>query len=163
MTNTIITDSFKLTPAVYFKIAVGAILPRLLVFGSVLMLTTLIVGLIIDLRIVLVALTFPFIIFPLIISHIYFSKLLTTEAQFALRPKHIVINIGQEITEIFDSNENETNPLKNRAWKWDTIQSRKVTGKFIVIRFYKNDYTLIIPLNSITDNNHIHLIVEDIV
>lgn len=152
MTNSIITDTFKLTPAVYFKIAVGAILPRLIIISVLAILITLIVSLIIDIRFVLVTLIIIFIIIPIIISHIYFSKLLTSEAQYALMPKHIIMNEGATISEIFESIDETYTPPQARCWQWDSIKSSKIYNKHIVINFFNNDYTLIIPLKAINRN-----------
>ena len=162
MTNSITTDTFKLTPAVYFKIAVGAILPRLIFMSILALLITLIVSLVIDIIFVLITLIIIFIIIPIIISHIYFSKLLTSEAQYALMPKHVNINPGTSITETFENIDETHTPPQPRQWQWNKIKSHKISNKHIVINFFNNDYTLIIPLKSINRNIDISWIANPI-
>lgn len=162
MTKPIISESYKLTPATYFKIAAGAIFPKLLCIGIVFMLTSLTIGLIFDIRYILIALIIAFIVMPMIISHIYFSKLLTTDAQFALKTKHIIINPEEDISEIFDYTEDDTALISPRKWQWSSIKSKKIIGKNLVISFHKSEYALIIPLKSINYNHNINSIIDTI-
>lgn len=162
MTKPIITDTFKLSPTVYFKIAAGAILPKLMLISSSTLLITLIISLLVDIRFVLVTLIILFLLIPMIVSHIYFSKLLTREAQYALTTKHVIINLEKEIIETFESANDENTPLSPRHWQWKNIKSRKISGKNLVIRFHDKDYTLIIPLNAINRDIDINRIAEPI-
>lgn len=160
MTKQIITETYKLTPAVYFKVAVGAILPKISLISLLLILTSLIIGLIFDIRLIFITLIIAFIAIPMIVSHIYFSKLLTTDAQYALMPKHIVINTNRNITEVFENADEKSNPPKPRTWQWEAIKSRKIANKHIIIKFFNNNYTLIIPLKAINNNIDINQIAE---
>lgn len=145
---TIVTNTFKLTPAAYFRIAAGAMLPKLITIGSLIIIAALILAGITDIRFLLVALIIIFIIIPMVVGHIYFSRLLTTEAQYALMPKRVVVVPDESITEIFESADLENRPPQTRLFRWDAISSRRISGKNLVIVFGKSDYTLIIPLSS---------------
>lgn len=149
---TIVTDTFKLTPAAYFRIAAGAVFPKLTSLCLVIIVVAITAGAIFDIRFFLVALIVIFIVIPMVVGHIYFSKLLTAEAQYTLMPKRVVIVPDESISEVFESADPENIPPRTRLFRWDTISSRKISGKNLVIVFGKNDYTLIIPLSSIGDN-----------
>lgn len=145
---TIVTDTFKVTPAAYFKIAAGAVFPKLIVFCALIIIAAIAAGAVFDIRFLLVALIIIFIVVPMIVGHIYFSRLLTAQAQYALMPKRVVIIPDESITEVFESADPENVPPHTRLFRWDSISSRKISGKNLAIVFGNSDYTLIVPLNS---------------
>lgn len=149
----ITTETYRLTPAVYFHITAGAMLPAVAAVAAVAVVATLIAALIFDLRLMFVALILIFLIIPFVIGHIYFSRLLTTDARYALTPKHVTIIPGESVTETFHSADEENTPPEPRQWPWDEIQIISASDKYVTIRFRSQPYALIIPLAAVTDRN----------
>lgn len=145
---TIVTDIFKLTPAAYFRIAAGAVLPKLVVLWTSIIIAAIAAGVFFDIRILLVALIIIFIVVPMIVGHIYFSRLLTADARYALMPKRVVIVPDESITEVFESADPENIPPQTRLFRWNIISSRRISGKNLIVGFNDSDYILIIPLSS---------------
>ncbi len=156
----IATETYRLTPAVYFRITAGALLPAVAGAAAAAVIAMLIAALIFDLRLALVALILLFLIVPFVIGHIYFSRLLTTDARYALTPKHITIIPGESVTETFHSADEENTPPEPRQWPWSEIQRISATSKYVTIRFLSQPYTLIIPLSSV-DNRNALLVLAD--
>lgn len=149
----ITTETYRLTPAVYFHITAGAMIPAVAAVAAVAVVATLIAALIFDLRLMFVALILIFLIIPFVIGHIYFSRLLTTDARYALTPKHVTIIPGESVTETFHSADEENTPPEPRQWPWDEIENISATSRYITIRFRSQPYALIIPLAAVTDRN----------
>lgn len=148
MIDPVITDSFRLTPAVYFRIAAGAMLPILLGIATSGMLVCLVLSLIFDLRLLLVGLILLFLITPFAVGHIYFSKLLTPEAQMALTPKVIEIRPGISIIEIPISADQENRPLTPVEHRWGEITGMRQTNQYLVVQMTTSPKSpLIIPTN----------------
>lgn len=146
MKETIVSKTYRLTPAAYFKIAAGDILPKLLVPFALLTLAAAI-GAIFDMRWALVALILIFLVAPFIIGHIYFSRLLTPQAQRALSPKHVTIVGGTRITETPESADGENAPLPEKTYGWDEITDVDIRNRILTIRFGQE--LLAIPLEAI--------------
>jgi len=149
----ITTETYRLTPAVYFRVTAGAMLPAVAGTAAVAVVATLIAALIFDLRLMFVALFLIFLIIPFVIGHIYFSRLLTTDARYALTPKHVTIIPGESVTETFHSADEENTPPEPRQWPWGKIENISATSRYITIRFRSQPYALIIPLAAVTDRN----------
>lgn len=146
----IITETYRLTPATYFKTTAGVMLPGVLAACALLVTGAAIAAILFDLRIILVALIILFLIVPFVISHIYFSKLLTAEAQQALTPKHVEISPGESVKEFFESSDKENIPLQPICHDWKDISEAKINNKNIILTFSnKNSTTLIIPISAI--------------
>jgi len=146
----ITTETYRLTPATYFKTAAGVMLPSVLATCTLLVLGAAVAAILFDLRIILVALIILFLIVPFIISHIYYSKLLTVEAQQALTPKHVEIRPGKSVKEIFESSDEANTPLQPICYDWEQISEVNINNKNIILTFSnKNSSTLIIPISAI--------------
>lgn len=148
--NHIITETYRLTPTAHLKVAAGAMLPT---FGwiSSILLSAAIIASIFDIRFVFMALIIFFILIPMMMSYIYFSKLLTVEAQRSLSPKHILIIPGQSITEIPESADESSDPLPSQKRLWTEIADCRKSGNIIVIDFTDRQQ-LLIPLKVLPGN-----------
>lgn len=176
----ITTEQYRLTPATYFRIAAGARLPTLLATALLVALTSTMAAILFDLRILLVALIALFLIFPFVVAHIYYSKLLTTDAQYALMPKKVEIIPGITISEIYsptdvaddtdalqksdeapsaesgkypDPGQPETGsrPVPDRHFEWKELRSARTTSKELILTLTDDGYNLIIPLKTISE------------
>lgn len=156
----ITTETYRMSPAGYFKAVGSPTITKTIGLLAILILIATMIGVIYDLRIVLLALIVAFIIIPFVIGHIYFSKLLTTDAQAALSPKHVEIVPEKSITEIFESADEENPPRESITRDWKEIKSRRLIGKNIVVSFRDTTYKLIIPTSAITPKSAIYEVVE---
>lgn len=148
--NPIITETYRLTPATYFKTAAGVMLPSVLAACALLVLGATVAAVLFDMRIILVALILLFLIVPFIVNHIYFSKLLTVEAQQALTPKYVEINPGLSVKEIFESADEENTPPQPICHNWEQISGARINSKNIILTFSdKKSSTLIIPISAV--------------
>lgn len=152
------TDTFRISPAVYLRVTAGAMLPSLTVAIILIALLATLAGIIIDLRILLVGLILLFLILPFVIGHIYYSRLLTPQARYAVAPKHLIFHPDGSIDEIPDSADPENTPaIAPRHFPADTIKNRKVIGKYAIVEFFNTPgYQLIFPCAIATnpaDNN----------
>lgn len=152
--NQVITETYRLTPTAYLKVAAGAMLP---VFGwiSAALLSAALIASVFDIRFVFVALIIIFILIPMMMSYIYFSKLLTIEARRSLSPKHIVVIPGKSITEIPESVEEASVPLPAETHLWRDIADCRKAGRMIVVEFTDHQQ-LLIPINVLPDNIPLH-------
>ncbi len=149
----ITTETYRLTPAVYFRITAGAMLPAVLGSAAIAVIAAFTVALFFDLRLIFVALILLFLIIPMFVGHIYYSRLLTTDAMYALTPKHVTIIPDHTITETFESADKANTPPQPRQWAWSEIHSIGTTGKHLTIRFNSQPYMLILPLSAVEDKN----------
>lgn len=149
-----------MSPASYFRTIGGSTIAKTIGLLAAAVLIAAAIGVVYDLRILLVALIIAFIIIPFVIGHIYFSKLLTTDAQAALSPKHVDIIPGAMIREVFESADEENQPRAPRDWGWDEITDRRLTGKNITISFRNTTYKLIIPTSAIKPKSAIFEVIE---
>lgn len=147
MQETIVSETYRLTPAAYFRIAAGDVLPKLLMTLAILILAASI-GAIFDLRCALVALILIFLVAPFTVGHIYFSRLLTPQAQRALSPKHVTIVAGTQITETPESADGENTPLPEKTYMWNEITDVGIRNRILTIRFGQE--MLAIPLEAIS-------------
>lgn len=155
MTDPVIitTKTYRLTPVVYFRIAAGARLPTIIGIIAAISFIALVLGTLLDLRFIFIALILIFLITPVAVGHIYYSKLLTVEARYALALKRLEIYPEHHITEIFESADDANTPPAPRQWQWAEIARKRTDGKNLIVTFTDTDATLIIPFSSVENSN----------
>lgn len=147
MANTIVTESYKLSPAVYLHATLHSMLPKL---AAILCLPTAIcfISALWEPRMMLVAMIFIFIIAPMVLAHIYFSKMLTKEACEALSTKHVEITPAKQIRIIYEGTGESPVPSPVTI-AWDDIISCSLSQRHITIYHSNRQQPLIIPLDSL--------------
>ncbi len=143
------TGIFRIAPATYLRVVAGTSLPSLLATVILFSFVAVVAGVLFDLRIILVALILIFLVFPFYIYHIYFTRLLTVEAQAAVRPKSVLIEPGIAITERFHSVEETMDTPKPCVRQWDHIDHVKADRRNLIIYFSDQSVPLIIPIDSL--------------
>lgn len=156
--ETIITKTYRLTPATYFRIAAGAKLPTLLATAILIAIASTAAAIVIDLRIILVALIILMLVLPFVIAHIFYSKLLTKDAGYALMPKKVVIIPGKSVCEIYSPQTEEESQEKNRTitdrlFGWEGLRSVRKTANNLILTFTNSEYNLVIPLESLLESD----------
>lgn len=141
------TETFRISPAVYLKVTAGALMPSLIAAVILIVFLSILAGITIDLRMLLVGLILIFLILPFAIGHIYYSRLLTPQARYAITPKHLIFHPDGSIDEIPDSADPENSPaLPIRHFPAESIMKRSVRGKYAVVEFSNMPgYQLIFP------------------
>lgn len=152
MSTEIRTDIFRVAPAIYLRVVAGTSLPSLLASVALCAFLALVAGVMFDLRIILIALILIFLILPFFVFHIYYSRLLTIEAQSAVSLKIVSIVPGVEISEIFVSADESNIPPAPLVHLWDDIDSARISGGRLLIYFRAAKVPLIIPLDSMPEN-----------
>lgn len=145
----ITTDIYRLTPTAYFRMAAGAILPAMLSSALLAILLCATLAVLFDLRIIFVGLIIIFLIIPFAVGHIYYSRLLTVEAQRALSPKCVVINKDSFLKEVFVSSDEENTPPLPVTHQWNEISGVRLTSTYIIVTLSnKTEAHLAIPLDA---------------
>lgn len=102
-----------------------------------------------DLRFAFVALILVFLVFPMVIAYVYFSKLLTPEAQKAIWPKHLEFNEDtRELKVVFESADEENQPPLPVTFTAPDIELATVTPRSLILQPVKGTFPLIIPLDT---------------
>ncbi|MDE7410965.1 MAG: hypothetical protein K2M94_02900 [Paramuribaculum sp.] len=101
-----------------------------------------------DIRWALVLVMIIFLVIPFIIFHIYYSKLLTPEAQYMISPKSCSIIPDEYIIITFHSADNEHTPLNHQSIPWAQIKRISSTRKLLLIHVLGSSIPLIIPLDA---------------
>lgn len=142
---------FKLTPAIYFRIAAGAQLPTLAATAVILLLVSAAAAVIVDIRMIFIGLILVMLVIPFVVVNIYFKKLLTTEARYALARKQVVVQSDGSLLETFLSeseadDENDACPsIPPRIHSRDAIKGVRRSGGYVVFTV-DPDYLLIVPI-----------------
>lgn len=147
MTNTEFTSQpYRLTPATYFRIVAGAKLPTLIATAMLTLFAATVAAVIIDLRILLVALIIIFLILPFGAAHIYYNTLLTADARYALAKKQVTLHADGSITETFlpADDDDETPVMAPRTHSSDSIIAYRQTSAHAVY-IISPAYHLIVP------------------
>lgn len=147
MVNTFVTESYKLTPTIYLRVALHKLLPTLAVIICIPVIACLI-GSYWDSRMLFVALIFIFLVAPMVLAHIYFSRMLTTEAQRSLSAKHVEVSPGQYIKVIYEGTGESPVPSPITI-DWDEIESCRMFNREIAIYTLKHSQPLIIPMSTL--------------
>ncbi|MCM1292722.1 MAG: hypothetical protein NC111_02115 [Bacteroides sp.] len=144
------TLPYKLTPAAYFKVAAGSIIPTFAALSILIVLVAGALAVIFDLRILLVALILLFLVIPFIVANIYFSRLLSPSAQKAIHLKSVEIVPFTSISETLISDNGPDNvTCRTIHYPWSTVKSIRQTSKQIIITLTPDNYTLIVPLDTV--------------
>lgn len=148
---------FKLTPAIYFRIAAGAQLPTLAAMAVLLLLVATVAAVLVDLRIIFIGLIIVLLVIPFVVVNIYFKKLLTPQARFALARKQVVARSDGSLVETFlpesdkpeeDMPDNEVDmPISPRIHSGESIVGVRRSGDFVVFSI-SPDYLLIVPVSD---------------
>lgn len=172
----LVSSPYRLTPAAYFRVAAGEKLPFAAGVAMAVVLVALAIGLVYDLRLVMVALILLFLVAPLVVAYIYYSKLLTREAHEALARKHVEIQSGQSITEHIHAvrHDEETVPtvisdeggagdkdaiVQSNKWMWTELKAIREHGKLIVITFTTTSRTVIVPRASFDNQSELDTLI----
>lgn len=147
MANTFVTESYKLTPATYLRVALHKQSPMLAVIICIPVIACLI-GSYWDLRMLFVALIFIFLVAPMVLAHTYFNRMLTIEAQRSLSAKHVEVAPGKYIKVIYEGTGDSPVPSPITI-DWDEIESCRLFKREIAIYTLKYSQPLIIPLSTI--------------
>lgn len=94
------------------------------------------------------ALIMLFLTVPFALFHIYFTRLLTTDAQKSLAPQCVTIIPGKEITVTYHSISEENTPPQPDINAWNDIRTIRIHGKQMVIAIRNRHHPLIIPIRS---------------
>lgn len=146
------TSSPFRTPAVtYFRIAAMPLLIKSTA-TAVLCVAAASIAALWDVRFLFVALMLLFVIIPPIIAMVYFTRLLTPQAQYQLALKRVLITPGSDITvEYLKPADDDSEPeLTGRhTIQWDAITDIDVTAAHVVFRYDGGKNLLAVPAESI--------------
>lgn len=153
------TDCFRITPTVYLRYIARSVIFRLLLI-IIIPLTGCLIAALWDIRWAFVALIILFLIAPGLITYIYFSRLLTREAQKALSPKYVTFRIDTcenterwNMTITYVSADEENTPPRPISIDCDSIDKISVTGRQLVLETSRLGYPLIIPTHALGKNS----------
>lgn len=145
----IVTEPFRTTPTDYLRNTSRALMPKIAVALAVPLIACLVASLW-DLRFAFVALILVFLVFPMVIAYVYFSKLLTPQAQRAIWTKRIEFNGDtRKLTVVFESADEENLPPLPVTFSSADIEMATVTPRSLILRPVRDNFPLIIPLDAI--------------
>lgn len=142
--SVITTDKFRINSNQYFR-AEAFHLARKLFWGVLVLLLFVIVASIYNIVFIYVGLILIFIILPPLIAFVYYTKLLTADAQRNLAEKRIVIIPGDNITVKFDNSE-----IPDHKILWEEICFVNQRNGIIELRDNNDKILLLIPKMFIT-------------
>lgn len=142
------TATFRTSPTDYLKLTAGRMATGLSV-ALALPIAACAVAAVFDIRWIFVALILVFLVFPLIVGYIYFSKLLTPAAQQALTPKHLEFLTDGSIAIIHESADEENQPLPPTRIGPTQPKTVKISGRHAIIDSPALSYPLRIPLECL--------------
>lgn len=142
------TAVFRLSPAEYLTVSYRRLLPRLI---SIMALPIIICGIaaLTDIRWALVGLIILFLVYPMAMAYIYFSKLLTVEAQQALCPKRVTVSANRNLHIVYEPPAEEIAPPPAKEVSATDITSARQVGRHIVFTIPSLGYPLLIPLSAL--------------
>lgn len=139
------TETYRTSPTDYLIFSARPLLTKIAT-ALVLPLLCCIVASIKDLRFAFIALIIVFLIAPLVMAYIYYSRLLTIEAQRAIWQKHIIFDgESRSITVIFDSDDSECKPPKPIIIKPNDVKQVQIRSKQLIMELKDKELPLIIP------------------
>jgi len=148
MIKMITTQSFRLTPAAYLRVTAAGLISTTAIYSTTLLAICAIAA-IFDIRWLILALIIAFLIIPIGIFHIYYSRLLTTEAQRSLSVKHIEIIPNQTLHIIHEAASENHQPLPSETIAWNLISGSEIRGKHLTLYISGWKHPLIIPLSTL--------------
>lgn len=143
----IITENFRVTSQQYFR-AEAFHLARKLFWGIIILILVIVIASCFNILFIYLGLILFLVVIPPIIAFIYFSKLLTIEAQKNLAEKRLIINPQESITVEFIENK-----LESIIINWSDISTIRCNGDFAQIRDRNGKLLLLIPKMFITSYN----------
>lgn len=141
------TETFRIPPSVYLKISAKKSRPLLLsalalpVVGSF-------IGAVFDLRWAFVGLILTTLVYPTLVTYVYYTRLLTAEAHRAVSPKKIEIHAPERIDIIYVSADDESEPLSAESIPWTHLQSAVVSNGRLLISIEGCRNPLVVPVDS---------------
>lgn len=154
-TGTVTTGCFRVGHTAYLRYTARSVVPRLLVFLLLPILACFIASLW-DMRWAFVGIIILFLIAPMVMAYIYFSKLLTPEAQKALSPKQVKLPAATQVpdserylTVTYLSANEENTPPPPVTFGWDKVRQITETRRFLILEVDGLGYPLIIPLEAL--------------
>ena len=160
-TRTIESEIFRISPTTYLQATAGSIMPRLWLFAGLPLLACLIAA-VWEPKMLFVALILLFLIIPMAVFHIYFMRLLTPEARFAVTPKHVTISPDAAITVTFHTADEENTPQGCETIAAGSIKSWRITRKHIIAAVSGRKTPLIIPLEALPAIADPHKMMQEI-
>lgn len=142
----LITGKFKVSPNDYFRAELYESARKLFFIFLILIVLSIILS-IYNIAFVFVGLIIIFLVVPSYIALIYFSKLLTIEAQQNLAVKHLIIEENKFIKVVYDDDK-----ISNHSIEWGIIHSVKKRNGHIEIRADNKKLLLLVPQNIIEPN-----------
>lgn len=159
--TTVTTDCFRISPGIYLRYTARSVVPRLALAICVPFIACCIAA-VWDLRWAFVALILIFLVAPMIVGYIYFSRLLTPQARKALSPQKVTLpdyrsNTKTEcqLTVTYISADDENTPPSPVSFPWNNVQKITETRKYLIIEADALGYPLIIPKSSLTNETQI--------
>ncbi|MCM1401861.1 MAG: hypothetical protein NC189_07580 [Bacteroides sp.] len=141
------TEPFRATPGAYFRYSARRVIVRLGLITAVPVAAALLASLL-DMRWAFVALILVFLVAPMAVAYIYFTRVLTIEAQRALSPKCVTLQPGIDLTVTYVSADEENTPLPAQAIAWQDIDSIELNGCYLTVESRMLGYPLLIPTES---------------
>ncbi len=156
--GTVTTSSFRVGPGAYLRYSARSVVPRLL-FAVCIPFIACLIASAWDLRWAFVALIILFLVAPMAVGYIYFSQLLTPEAQKALSPKQVTLPAPDSglpapdstVTVTYLSSDEENTPPPPVTFYWSDINKLIEARKYLIIESDSLGYPLIIPVSSLND------------
>ena len=159
--RTIESTIFRISPTTYLQATAGSLMPRLWLFAGLPLLACLIAA-IWEPRMLLIALILLFLIIPMAVFHIYFSRLLTEEARFAVTPKHVTVSPDGTITVTFHGADEENTPEGSETIPATDITTWRITRKHIIAPVIGRKNPLIVPLEALPSDIDPHKMMQEI-
>lgn len=158
--DTVTTSCFRVGPGAYLRYSARSVVPRLMLAVCIPFLACLIASAW-DMRWAFVALIILFLVAPMAVGYIYFSRLLTSEAQKALSPKQVTLpNPAKEtpgpdetVTVTYVSADEENTPPPPVSFRWGDIKKITDARKYLILESGQLGYPLIIPVSSMNNQS----------
>lgn len=143
-----VTDSFRITPTDYLRHSARQTISRLAVILIVPLLVCAVAS-VWDLRFAFIALILLFLVFPMVISYVYFTRLLTADARRAVWPKHLEFSErNKTVSVVYESADEENAAPSPDIFSANNIKGASISGKHLIFHLLGSELPLIIPLSS---------------